>query len=181
MVTVPAFVWRFGPMLRGVLLGVAVGGVLGVLAWIDSGFLFVGLIAFVALFLFYGGFMARRMTRHWPSAATLSGKDRERVADAARRGLHIDDPRLVPALTDYRDGLHAAAEDAKPLRWVIVVVLVGSVFAAGYDALFGSWGNLIVSLIYLVMLGVEMFWWPNRQRQILANADHAVDVAGVSD
>ena len=49
MVTVPAFVWRYGPILRGVLLGVAVGGVLGALAWIDSGFLVIGLIAFVVL------------------------------------------------------------------------------------------------------------------------------------
>ena len=181
MVTVPAFVWRFGPILRGVLLGVAVGGFLGLLAWIDSGFLIIGLIAFVALFLFYGGFMARRMARHWPSAASLSGKDRERVAHAARRGLRIDDPRLVPALIDYRDGLHVAAENAKPLRWVIAVALVGSVFAAGYDAVFGSWGNLIVSIIYLVLLGFELFWWPKRQRRILANADRAVDMAKVSD
>ncbi len=181
MVTVPAFVWRYGPLLRGVILGVAVGGVLGVLAWIDSGFPFVGLIAFAALFIFYGGFMARRMTRCWPSAASLSGRDRERVADAARRGLCIDDPQLVPALTDYRNGLQVAAENAKPLRWVIGAVLVASVFSAGYDAVYGSRGNLIVSLIYLVMLGFELFWWPNRQARILANADHAVDVAKVSD
>ena len=79
MVTVPAFVWRFGPVLRGLILGAGVGGFLGALAWLDSGFLFAGLIAFAALLLFYGGWMSRRMTRHWPSAAQLTGPERERV------------------------------------------------------------------------------------------------------
>lgn len=168
-------------MLRGVLLGLAVGGFLGALAWLDSGFPLAGLAAFVVLFLLYGGGMARRMTRHWPSAAALSGDDRVRVADAARRGLRIDDPRLVPALIDYRDGLHTSAEQAKWFRWLIWFVLVVAVVLAGFDAVYGSWGNAIVSAIYLLMLVLEVFWWPKRQRRLLANAEHAVDMAKVSD
>jgi hypothetical protein len=31
-----------------------------------------------------------------------------------------------------------------------------------------------VSAIYLVMLVLEVFWWPKRQQQVLANADRAV-------
>ena len=177
MVTVPAFVWRFGPALRGVILGLGVGGFLGALAWIDSGFLFVGLIAFATLFVFYGGWMSRRMTRHWPSAAQLSGSERERVASAARSGLRIDDQRLVPALTDYRDGLHEAAEESKPFRWVIWFVLVVAIGTAVFDGIFGSWGNLIVSVIYLVMLVGEVLWWPKRREQLLSNADRAAEIS----
>jgi len=181
MVTVPAFVWRYGPLLRGILLGVGVGGFLAALAWIDSGLLLAGVMAFVILFVFYGGWMSRRMTRHWPSAAQLTGPERERVADAARSGSRIDDARLVPALTDYRNGLHEAAENSRPLRWVIWFVLVVSIVTAVFDGISGSWGNLIVSVIYLVMLIFEVFWWPKRREQLLANADRAVDLAHSSD
>jgi hypothetical protein len=181
MVTVPAFVWRYGPLLRGALIGAGIGGFLGALAWLDSGFLLAGVTAFVALLVFYGGWMARRMTRHWPSAGQLSGPDRERVARAARSGLRIDDPRLVPALTDYRDGLHEAAEKSKPLRWVLWFVLVVALGMAVWDGIFGSWGNLIASVIYLAMLVFEMSWWPKRRDQLLANADRAVDLANTSD
>src|SRR5262245_33972398 len=150
MVTVPAFVWRYGPLLRGVVLGVAVGGCLGVLAWIDSGVVYVGLIAFTALFLFYGGWMSRRMALLWPDAAQLSGPEREQVVRAARAGTSIDNAALLPALTAYRDGLHEAAETSRWFRWVIWFVLAVSVASAVYDGIFGSWGNLAVSVIYLV-------------------------------
>jgi hypothetical protein len=175
MVTVPAFVWRYGPLVRGLILGVGVGGFLGALAWLDSGLLLGGAIAFVALLLFYGGWMARRTTRHWPSAAQLSGSERERVARAARSGARIDDARLAPALTGYRNGLHEAAENSKPFRWAVWLVLVLAVGAAVWDGIFGSWGNLIASAIYLAMLVFELFWWPKRREQLLANADRAVD------
>lgn len=174
MVTVPAVVWRYGPILRGVLLGVSVGLFLGALSWLDSGFLLSGLIVFVVLSVFYGGWMARHMARHWPSAKQLSGSERERVARAARAGDPIDDPRLGPALADYRDGLHVAAEKARWLRWLIWFVLIVAIGTAVWDATSGSWGNTIASAIYLVMLALEVFWWPRRQRQLLANADRAV-------
>jgi hypothetical protein len=174
MVTVPGIVWRYGPILRGVLLGVSVGAVLGALSWLDSGFLLSGVIVFVVLSVFYGWWMARRMARHWPSATQLSGSERERVARAARCGEPIDDPRLGPALTDYRNGLHEAAEKARGFRWLIWFVLVVAVGTAAWDAANGSWGNTIASAIYLVMLLLEMFWWPKRQRQLLVNADRAV-------
>jgi hypothetical protein len=181
MVTVPALVWRYGPLLRGLILGVGVGGFLGALTWLDSGFLLAGVIAFVALVLFYGGWMARRMTRHWPSAGQLSGSERMRIASAARSGARIDDPQLAPALIGYRDGLYEAAEKSKPFRWVLWLVLVVAVGAAVWDGIFGSWGNLIASAIYLSMLLLELIWWPKRREQLLANANRAVDLAKSSD
>ena len=176
MVTVPAFVWRYGPILRGLILGLGIGVFLGVLAWLDSGFLFVGLIVFVILGLFYGVWMSRHMARYWPSATQLSGPQREQVARAAREGQRIDDPRLTAALIDYRNGLQEAAEKTRWLRWLVPLVLVVAVGTALWDSVYGSWGNAIVSVIYLVMLAVEVFWWPKRRRQLLANADRAVEL-----
>jgi hypothetical protein len=173
MVSVPPFVWRYGPVLRGLILGVGVGGFLGVLAWLDSGFLLAGVVSFVLLAVFYGGWMTRRMARYWPSAKQLSGPERELVARAARTGVAVDDPRAAPALLEYRDGLHKAAEAARPLRWLIWLVLVVAMGSAGWDAAYGSWGNVVVSAVYLVMLALEVFWWPKRQQQLLANADRA--------
>jgi hypothetical protein len=177
MVTVPAIVWRYGPLVRGLVLGAGVGGFLGALAWIDSGVFAVGVVAFVALFVVYGGWMSRRMSRQWPGAAHLTGADREAVARAARSGTRLGDPALVPALTAYRDGLHEAAHQGRWFRWLIWFVLVVSLASAVYDGLFGSWGNLVASAVYLVLLLAEMFWWPPRLRQLLANADTAVDLA----
>jgi hypothetical protein len=177
MVTVPALVWRYGPLLRGLIVGMGLGGFLGALAWLDSGFAMAGVIAFVAILLFYGGWMSRRMTRHWPSAAQLTGLERERVVSAARSGLRIDDPQLVPALTDYCNGLHNAAEESKPFRWVLWFVLVVAIGTAVWDGVFGSWGNLVVSVIYLLMLVGEVFWWPKRRAQLLGNADRAVELS----
>jgi hypothetical protein len=177
MVTVPAFVWRYGPLIRGVILGVAAGAFLGALAWLDSGFLAIGLIVFLMSCVFYGLWMSRRMARHWPTAKQLTGPDRERVARAARRGERIDDPALAPALTSYRSGLHEAAQATRILRWLVWFLLIVAVGMAVWDAAFGSWGNAIVSAIYLVLLVVEVFWWPNRQRRLLANADRAVAMA----
>lgn len=177
MVTVPAFVWRYGPVLRGLILGLGVGGFLGVLAWLDSGFMFVGLIVFVVLCLFYGLWMTRRMARYWPGAKQLSGPERELVARTARGGGRLEDPRLAQAIIDYRDGLHTAAEKARPLRWVVWFVLVVAVGTAFWDAAYGSWGNAVVSVVYLVMLAVEVFWWPRRQRQLLDTADRAAESA----
>ena len=177
MVTVPAFVWRYGPILRGLILGVGVGAFLAALTWLDSGFLVAGLVAFVILGLFYGTWMSRRMAHHWPSARQLSGTEREQVARAARAGQRIDDPRIAPALIDYRNGLHEAAEKARFLRWLVWFVLIVSVGMAVWDAAFGSWGNAVVSAVYLVMLLLEVFWWPKRQQQLLANADRAAEMA----
>jgi hypothetical protein len=43
---------------------------------------------------------------------------------------------------------------------------------------FGSWGNAAASCIYLVLLLIELFWWPKWRERLLTNADHAADIAG---
>jgi hypothetical protein len=143
------------------------------MAWLDSGFLLSGAIVLVVVGAFYGIWMARRMARYWPGAKQLSGDERVTVVRAARRGERIDDARLAKAVVDYGSGLHAAAETARPFRWLIPLVLVVGVATAAWDAVYGSWGNAAASAIYLVLLAIELWWWPKRRDELLANADRA--------
>jgi hypothetical protein len=177
VVTVPAFVWRGGFFRRALIIGGAVGVSLGALAWIDSGFLLSGAIVLVIVGVFYGIWMSRRMARYWPGAEELSGDKRVTVVRAARRGERIGDVRLAKAVIDYSSGMHAASEKARIFRWVLIFVLVVAVGAAAWDAVFGSLGNAMASGIYLVLLLIELIWWPKRQAQLLANADRAADIA----
>jgi hypothetical protein len=158
-------------------VGGAVGIALGAMAWLASGFLLSGVIVLVVVGVFYGIWMARRMARYWPGAKQLSGDERVTVVRAARRGERIDDARLAKAVIDYSSGMHAAAETARPFRWLLIVVLVVAVGTAVWDAVFGSWGNAIASGIYLVLLAIELLWWPKRQQQLLSNGDRAADIA----
>jgi hypothetical protein len=177
MVTVPAFVWRGGAFRRAVTLGVAIGIFLAALAWIDSGLLLGGAITFVITAVIYGFVMRRRMARYWPGAKQLSGDDRVTVVRAARRGERIGDARLAQDVIDYRRGMHDAAEKGRMFRWFLIFILLVAVGTAVWDAVFGSWGNAVASVIYLVLLLFELFWWPKRLEQLLANTDRAADIA----
>ncbi len=173
MVTLPAFVWRGGPLRRAVTVGGAVGVVLGAMAWIDSGMLLGGIIAAVVTGVFYGVWMHRRMKRFWPGARDFTGEQRVSIVATARRGGHVGDAGLAQAVIDYSRGMHAAAETARPFRWVLPVVLIIAIGTAVWDDIYGTWGNAVASTIYLLALPVELFWWPKRQRELLANADRA--------
>ena len=50
-----------------------------------------------------------------------------------------------------------------------------------WDAVYGSWGNAVASGIYLVLLFIELFWWPKRMERLLANADLAAEMAGQTE
>ena len=177
MVTVPAFVWRGGAFRRAAMIGGAVGIGLAVLAWIDSGQLLSAVMVFIVTGLLGGIGAARAMARYWPGARYLTGNQRVTVAGTARRGERIGDPQLAPAVIDYHHGLHRAAEKARLLRWVVAVLLVVSVGMVVWDGVFGTWGNAVVSCIYLGLLGLDLFWWPRRQDQLLSNADRAAGIA----
>jgi hypothetical protein len=177
VVTVPAVVWRGGFFRRALIIGGSVGIALGALAWIDSGFLLSGVIVLVIIGVFYGIWMPRRMARYWPGAKQLTGDDRVTVVRTARRGERIGDARLAQPVVDYSTGMNAAAEQGRPFRWVLPLVLVVGVGTAVWDAVFGSWGNAVASVIYLVLLLFELFWWPKRLEQLLANADRAAGFA----
>jgi hypothetical protein len=180
VVTIPAAVWRGGFALRALTTGGVVGSCVGVLAWLDSGFWVSGLIVFVVVGTCYGIWMARRMARYWPGAKDLTGEERVAVARAVRAGKPLDDDRLSQPVIDYSRGLHAAAQTARWLRWMLIFVLVVAVATAAWDAVSGSWGNLVASVIYLAALAVEAFWLPKHQAKLLVNADLAAALAGDS-
>lgn len=177
MVTVPAFVWRGGRVRRALTVGFGVAVPLAALAWLDSGMWLSAVLVLIILAIFYGIWMTRRMARYWPGAEKLSGEELVTVVRAARHGERIGDARLAQSVIDYASGLHAAAENARPFRWLVPIVLVVGIATAAWDAVFGTWGNAIASAIYLVLLLLELFWWPKRQKQLLANADHAAEMA----
>jgi hypothetical protein len=181
VLTVPAFVWRGGAVRRALTVGPAVGIPLGALAWLDSGFLLSAVIVLVIIGVFFGIWMPRRMARYWPGAKQLTGDERVAVVHATRRGERIGDARLASAVIDYSRGVHAAAEKARPFRWLLIFILVVAVGTAVWDAVYGSWGNAVASGIYLVLLLIELFWWPKRQEQLLANADRAAEMAGQTE
>lgn len=173
MVTIPAFVWYGGFVYRALITGIGVGVFLGLLAWLDSGLFLAGALVFVIVAVFYGMWMPIRMARYWPTAKQLDGAQRVATVRAARRGTRIDDPRLAGSAVDYRRGMHAAVQAARPLRWLLLFVLAVAVATAVWDAVFGSIGNAVVSFVYLILLLLEIFWWPKRQAQLLANVDRA--------
>lgn len=175
MVTVPAFVWRGGFVSRALIIGCAFGGVLGTLAWLDSGFLLAGAGVFLIVAVGYGGWMSRRMSRFWPGAGAMKGRDRVAVARAVRSGDHPDEPRLAGAVVDYSRGIRSAARQTPPLRWLLVCVLVVAVLTALWDTVSGSVGNAVASAVYLAMIVTEIWWWPKRRAQLLANADRACE------
>jgi hypothetical protein len=181
VLTVPAFVWRGGVLRRGLTIGPAVGIALGALAWLDSGFPLSGVIVLVIIGVFYGIWMPRRMARYWPAAKHLTGDERVTVVRAARRGEPVGDTRLASAAIDYSRGIHEAANKARPLRWLLIFVLVVALGTAVWDAVYGSWGNAVASGVYLVLLFLEIFWWPKRREQLLANADLAAGMAAVTE
>jgi hypothetical protein len=50
-----------------------------------------------------------------------------------------------------------------------------------WDAVHGSAGNAVASVVYLVVLGLELFWWPKRREGLLSNADRATAMARQAD
>lgn len=177
MVTIPAEGWRGGAVRQALTIGLVVGASLGALAWIDAESWMAGVAVFLIVGTGYGIFMQRRMARYWPGAKDLAQLDRVAVVRTVRSGGQIANPRLAQPMIDYATGLRAAADHAKPFRWVIPLVLLVGVGTTVFDALEGTWGNLIASAIYLVALLVEVFWWPVRQRQLVEHADRSAKLA----
>jgi hypothetical protein len=173
VVTIPAFVWRGGFARRAVTVGMGFGACVGILGWLDSGVPAVGALVFLVVGTVYGVWMARRMDRYWPGSVDLTGDERVTVVSAARRGERLADARLVTSVADYSRGLHAAAAAARPIRWLIGVVLVVAVGTAVWDSMNGSWGNVVASVLYLVALVLEVLWWPKRSNVLLNNAHSA--------
>ena len=176
MVALPAWVWRFGLVVRALIYGAALGVVLGLLALIGSNSLLAFPAAFVFVTLFFGAITARRMRRLWPGAAGLSGPDRVAVVSAARTGTDVGDSRLAAGVIEYSDALKIEAE-RRFWRWLIAVVGVAAAVAAIFDTIYSPVGEAVVSWLYFAFFPVEAWWWPRRQAQLVANAERATESA----
>ncbi len=96
------------------------------------------------------------------------------VARAVRSGERLDGSRSAAAVVDYSRGIQSAATSlATAAVRLLVRVLVVAVPTALWDAVFGSVGNAVASAVYLALLVAEIWWWPPRRAQLLANADRA--------
>jgi hypothetical protein len=175
VVTIPAFVWRPGALGRALLIGSGMGLCVGALAWLDSGVAAVGLVVMVAVGMFYGVWMTRRMARYWPEARELGGAERVAVARAVRRGERVA-TGLAGSAASYARGLRAAAEHGRHWRRLLIIVLAVAAATPVWDAAVGSWGNAVASGIYLAALLGEVFWWPGRCEKLLGNAERATAV-----
>ena len=177
MVGIPAWVWRFGLVVRALIAGASVGIAVGLLAFFGSNVVPAGLAAFVAVSLLYGAVMGRRMAKLWPGAKSLSGADRVAVVRATRSGRDIGDARLASAVIEYSRALHQAAERFRLWWWLIAVLGVVALATAIADTIFSPVGEAVVSWLYFAFFPVEAFWWPRRQAHILANAKRADESA----
>jgi len=177
VVTVPASVWRGGSVSRALTTGGCAGVFFRALALLDSGTPLAAAIVFVVLGTGYGIWTPRRMARYWPGARELTGAERVTGVRAARRGELVGDSRLAGSVVEYSRHLHAAAEEARPYRWLVWFVLAVAVVSALWDPVAGSTRDAVASCVYVVLLAIELFWWPNRQAQLLSNADRAAEAA----
>ena len=164
-------------MRRVLTIGACGGLFFGVSAWLDSGMLIAGAVVYVVMGAISGAWIASRMTKYWPGSRELSGAQRETVVAAARRGDRIGSAGLAAAVDDYRHALHAAADRGRPWRWLLVAVLLVAVGSTLWDATHGSPGNAMASVIYLAVVGLELFYWPKRTEVLLGNADRAATMA----
>ncbi len=177
MVAVPAWVWQFGPLIRALIVGPAVGLVIGLLAAFGSDSVVAGLVAFVVATLVYGALMARRMAKFWPESKRLNGSERAAVAGAARGGRDIGDPRLAAGVVQYNRALREAAGRFWLWWWLVALLGVVALGVAIMDTLFAPAREAVVSWLYFAFFPVEAWWWPRRQARILANAERAAQLA----
>jgi uncharacterized membrane protein len=177
MVAVPAWVWRFGPFVRGLIVGLAVAVALALLTVIGSNSPLAGVIALVVIWVIYSLIMARRMSKFWPGANDLSGAARFAAARAARSGHDIGDLGLAPAVIEYSRGLRDANEHVLLARWLIVLLALVALGVAIADSIFSPLGEAVVSWLYFAFFPVELLWWPRIAARLIANAERAEESA----
>ncbi|MEU2422429.1 hypothetical protein ABZ619_15615 [Streptomyces sp. NPDC007851] len=173
MILVPGWLWRRGPVGRGVGVGLTAGVLCAAFVLVESGSRPAALVVLVLLSPFHGVRAARRMGRIWPAAPTMNGTDRAAVVRATRRGEAVQDPRLTPHVVAYAAGLRRAAEDDRSRRPLVVVITVLAVVLAGYDTVRGATGETAASWLAVGVLLADLLWWPRRRAGLLARADRA--------
>jgi len=62
-----------------------------------------------------------------------------------------------------------------------VVALVVAAAMALWDAVHGSLGNVVASVVYLVLVLLELVWWPKRREELVTNAERAAAMVSQTD
>lgn len=181
MFLIPAWVWRWSPLLRAMCVGIPVGLFLGALVVAESGLMLGGAIAFVVTGVFYGTVLARRMGRFWPAATELSGAERVAVVRAARHGRRVANTHLTPAAIEYAGALREAREQAHRGRWVVWLAGAAVVVLALLDTVSASPRNTVMSWLFVVFFAVEIFWWPRMRDGLVLNAERTAQLSRAGD
>lgn len=173
MIAVPAWVWRFPSAVRAMLVGVAMGVVLGLLSFFGSNSVLAGVVVLVVISLLQAVLAGRRMAKSWPQAKNLDGADRVAATRAARRGIAVTDPGIARAVVDYSRALRDAHRRHRFYRWTIAALGIAALAVAILDTLTAPGREAAVSWLYFAFFPVEAIWWPRRQAGLLANAAQA--------
>ena len=116
------------------------------------------------------------MSKYWPGAKALSAEDRVTVVQAARGGRDVGAVRLADGVIDY-SRVHDAAGRFRLWWWLIVLLGIVAPGTAIADTITAPIREAVVSWLYFVFFPIEIWWWPRRQAQVLANAERAEESA----
>ncbi|WP_317445498.1 hypothetical protein [Streptomyces collinus] len=177
MVLVPGWVWRQGPVRRGLCVGLAAGVFFAAFVAVESGAWPAAAVVLLVLGPLYGVRAARRMGRAWPGGAGLAPADRGRVVRATRRGEAIGDARLAPAVLEYAGALRVLREEDRLRWWLMPLVAVVSLALAVYDTVAGPARQALVSWLVVAVVALELAWSPARRNRLLARVARAEEAA----
>ncbi|MFF9396164.1 hypothetical protein [Streptomyces griseoluteus] len=173
MVLVPGWVWQGGPVRRALGAGLAAGVFFGLFVLVESGAWAAAVVVLLVLTPLHGVRVAQRMSRVWPAGAYLDPADRAAVVRATRSGGTVPDPRLAPDVLRYAEALRLTAERDRIRQWVMVLVAVVSLALAGYDTTAGTARQALVSWLVVVLVVLDLIWWPRRRDRLMDRVEHA--------
>ncbi|MEV8047237.1 hypothetical protein AB0P02_25860 [Streptomyces griseoluteus] len=159
-------------MRRALGAGLAAGVFFGLFVLVESGAWAAAVVVFLVLTPLHGVRVARRMSRVWPTGADLDPADRAAVVRATRSGT-VPDPRLAPDVLRYAEALRLTAERDRIRQWVMVLVAVVSLALAGYDTTAGTARQALVSWLVVVLVVLDLVWWPRRRDRLMARVEGA--------
>lgn len=168
-------------MRRALGAGSAAGVFFALFVLVESGMWAAAAVVLLVLTPLYGVRVARRMSRVWPAGADLDPADRAAVVRATRRGETVRDPRLAPEVVRYAEALRVTAERDRLRWWVMALVAAVALVLAGYDTVAGTAREALVSWLVVVLVALDLIWWPRRRDRLMARVRRAEAAARVPE
>jgi len=166
---------------RALGAGSAAGVFFALFVLVESGMWAAAAVVLLVLTPLYGVRVARRMSRVWPAGADLDPADRAAVVRATRRGETVRDPRLAPEVVRYAEALRVTAERDRLRWWVMALVAAVALVLAGYDTVAGTAREALVSWLVVVLVALDLIWWPRRRDRLMARVRRAEAAARVPE